>query len=97
MDTTFSTWGNSLAIRIPKAIAEAFDLFPNSHAKIKIKDGAIVIIPQRDEKDAYQQLSDIAQSGYSLQELLEGETALPRKTKPHDVELLGDEVWEYKE
>ena len=40
-----SEWGNSLGVRIPKAVIEKVNLSENSEVKIESKNGTIVIIP----------------------------------------------------
>lgn len=45
MDTTVQKWGNSLAIRIPKAFADEVGLDQSSEIDIQIIDGRIVIRP----------------------------------------------------
>ena len=43
-------WGNSLALRIPKAFAHETRLKPGSQVNLSIKDGKLVIEPVLDEK-----------------------------------------------
>ena len=43
-------WGNSLALRIPKAFAHETQLKPGSKVNLFIKDGKLVIEPVLDEK-----------------------------------------------
>lgn len=45
MDTTIQKWGNSLAVRIPKAFAEEVGLGQGSKVNIQIVNGQIVIKP----------------------------------------------------
>jgi len=40
-------WGNSLALRLPKALADAADVKLDSSVKISVRDHAIVIEPVR--------------------------------------------------
>jgi len=40
-------WGNSLALRIPKDIAQTLHIENNSNLELSIKDGALVIEPQK--------------------------------------------------
>lgn len=40
-------WGNSLAVRIPKAFAEEVDLAEDSSVEIFIEDGRIVVAPAK--------------------------------------------------
>ncbi len=42
-------WGNSLAIRIPKAFAEEADIAEDSSVEISVEDGRIVVAPARKE------------------------------------------------
>lgn len=51
-------WGNSLATRIPKAIADMVHLEKDQTVSIEAKDGRIIITPLREKKD------------YTLDELL---------------------------
>jgi antitoxin MazE len=45
MYTTIQKWGNSHAVRIPKALLEKANLTNNDQVKIKVLDGNIVITP----------------------------------------------------
>ena len=58
MNTTIQRWGNSLAIRIPKAFALEAGLTENAAVEIGVSDGALVVRPARKE--------------WSLDELLAG-------------------------
>ena len=53
-------WGNSLALRLPKALAEEADVQLDSAVEITVRDHAIVIEPVR------------AKRKYDLEELLAG-------------------------
>jgi antitoxin MazE len=57
-----SKWGNSLALRIPKAIAEELQLNEGSPISIETTEGKILITPKKQRKK------------YTLEELLEGMT-----------------------
>lgn len=64
MTTTIRKWGNSLAVRIPRALAEEIHVTEESEVEVKVKAGALVIalLPRR-------------QSGrYRLDQLLSGIT-----------------------
>ncbi len=61
MTTTVQRWGNSLAIRIPKAFAEQARLEENTEVEIGVRGGSLVVRPTR--KD------------WRLDELLAGITA----------------------
>ena len=53
-------WGNSLALRLPKALADQAEVHLNSPVKITVRGKTIVIEPVREEKR------------YDLDELLAG-------------------------
>jgi len=46
MTVAIKKWGNSLALRIPKDIAQTLHIENNSTLELNIKDGALVIKPQ---------------------------------------------------
>jgi antitoxin MazE len=45
MYTTIQKWGNSQAVRLPKAILERASLQENDKVEIRVQDGNLVIIP----------------------------------------------------
>jgi antitoxin MazE len=45
MDTRVQKWGNSLAIRIPKKLAEEVDLAQGSPVDLRVDEGGIRIVP----------------------------------------------------
>ena len=45
MDVVLNKWGNSLGLRIPREIADAFEFQPGSHVNISAKDSKIIIEP----------------------------------------------------
>ena len=47
MTVAIKKWGNSLALRIPKDIAQTLHIENNSNLELSIKDGALVIEPQK--------------------------------------------------
>lgn len=51
MKTRIQKWGNSLAIRIPKAFAIEVNLENHSEVDISLQDGALVIEPTSGEVD----------------------------------------------
>jgi antitoxin MazE len=53
-------WGNSLALRLPKALADEIDVQCDSPVRISVQGQAIVIEPVREQKV------------YSLEQLLDG-------------------------
>ncbi len=54
-------WGNSLAVRIPKAFADEMNLVENASIRLMLKDGALIITPDAEPK-------------WNLDELLAGVT-----------------------
>jgi len=80
----FCRWGNSLAVRIPKAVAEALKVGVGRHAEIAIENGALVLRPIKRPK---------RKPTYTLEELLRGMT---KENVPQEVdwgELRGNEDW----
>ena len=73
-------WGNSLAVRIPKHIAEALSLQLNDAIEFTLADGKVTLAPIRDLPD------------FTLDELLEQMTEPPEPEvdwgKP-----MGKEIW----
>ncbi|MFW6057179.1 MAG: AbrB/MazE/SpoVT family DNA-binding domain-containing protein [Chloroflexota bacterium] len=47
MKTRVQKWGNSLALRLPKRFAEEIGITRESHVEMTVRDGAIVIAPER--------------------------------------------------
>jgi len=48
MTVAIKKWGNSLALRIPKDIAQTLHIKNNSTLELSIKDGALVMEPQNE-------------------------------------------------
>ncbi|MBD2189085.1 AbrB/MazE/SpoVT family DNA-binding domain-containing protein [Pseudanabaena mucicola] len=80
MTTAISKWGNSLAIRIPQAIAEQAQIQAGSEINIDIIDGKIVLTPYRRKK-------------YMLDELLDGMTSENLHAEISTGIPVGNEVW----
>ncbi len=59
MSAKIQKWGNSLGLRIPKAVIEAAELKENSEVEIQNKDGAIVIFPIKSQMTLESLLSKI--------------------------------------
>ena len=80
MLTKVQKWGNSLALRIPKAFAVDAGLDDNSAVEISLVDGQIVVTP-------------VAAPGWSLEGLLAGVTS---DNLHHEIETgdaVGNEAW----
>jgi antitoxin MazE len=56
MKTQIARWGNSLAVRIPKPVAEAAKLRPGDHLEMAVEDSGVVRMRKRKGK---QNLKDL--------------------------------------
>ena len=84
MIVEFCRWGNSLAVRIPKAVADALKVSNGKRAEISIENGTLVLRPI---------LKPARKPRYTLDELLNGMT---RDNVPQEVEWgprRGNEAW----
>jgi antitoxin MazE len=50
MQVNVQKWGNSLAVRIPKAFAEEIGLEENSSVRLTLKEGGLLITPDEGAK-----------------------------------------------
>jgi antitoxin MazE len=81
MTTFIKKWGNSLAVRIPQAIAKQVDLEEGDCLSFDISEqGNLILIPQRKRK-------------YTLDDLLEGVTGEHFEGEIYWGEAVGEEVW----
>jgi antitoxin MazE len=80
MTVAIAKWGNSLAVRIPQAIAEQVQIQAGSAISMEIVDGKIVLTPQKRKK-------------YTLDELLEGMTSENLHPEVSTSAAVGNEVW----
>jgi len=74
-------WGNSLALRLPKALADEADVQLDSPVEITVRDHAIVIQPVR------------SKPAYALDELLAGVCAENLHGEVATAGPLGKETW----
>ncbi|PSO79002.1 MAG: AbrB/MazE/SpoVT family DNA-binding domain-containing protein [Cyanobacteria bacterium QH_9_48_43] len=79
MTATITKWGNSLAVRIPKHLAEEANLQEGTQVSIWLSDGKIAIAPKRKK--------------YSLEELLEGISPEDSEGEIDWGSPVGEEVW----
>jgi antitoxin MazE len=80
----FCKWGNSLAVRIPKALADTIRVSEGKRAEIKVENGALVLRPI---------VKPARKPSYTLDELLNGMT---RDNVPQEVDWgpkRGNEAW----
>ena len=80
MATAIAKWGNSLAVRIPQAIAEQVQIQAGSEISIDIIDGKIILTPYRRKK-------------YTLDELLDGMTSDNLHAEISTGIPVGNEIW----
>jgi antitoxin MazE len=80
MRTKIKRWGNSLAVRIPKLLADKAGLRVNSSVEISVFEGQIVIVPT-------------AKKAYTLAELLANFSEDQRHEVVDLGDAQGNEVW----
>jgi antitoxin MazE len=80
MKTRVQRWGNSLAVRIPKAFALESGLQASSEVELTIHDGQIILTP-------------IERPSYTLAELLEGVSDDNLHGEWDTGPSVGDEAW----
>lgn len=79
MRVTVSQWGNSLGLRLPKAIAAELQLEPGHALELEIEDGRLIARP--------------VAAAPSLAELLAGITPANRQAQLLDDGPRGREAW----
>ncbi len=58
MKTMVQRWGNSLALRIPKAFADEISVIEGDEVEMKITRGRLIVAPKRDAEYQLQDLLD---------------------------------------
>ena len=84
MIVEFRKWGNSLAVRIPKALADAVKASDGKRAELKVENGTLVLRPV---------VKSARKVRYTLDELLSGMTP---DNVPQEVDWgarRGNEAW----
>ena len=84
MIVEFRKWGNSLAVRIPKALADAVKVSDGKRAELKVENGTLVLRPV---------VKPVRKVRYTLDELLSGMTP---DNVPQEVDWgarRGNEAW----
>ncbi|MBE0501927.1 MAG: AbrB/MazE/SpoVT family DNA-binding domain-containing protein [Desulfuromonadales bacterium] len=74
-------WGNSLALRLPKGLADEIDVRLGSPVEIKVKGDSIVIEPVREKKK------------YTLDKILEGVKPDTLHDEIDSGNPVGKEIW----
>jgi len=67
MYTTVQKWGNSQAVRLPKAILEMAKIRENDKVEIKVQDGNLIIIPVKKHKTLEERIAEY-KGNYSCSE-----------------------------
>lgn len=80
MRAKIQKWGNSLGLRIPKALAEELSVTEGSAVELSVKDGRLVAAPERRKR-------------YTLAELLAGVTPENRHPETDFGPPRGKEIW----
>jgi antitoxin MazE len=80
MKTRVQKWGNSLAVRIPKAFAAEAGLEDEGHVEMALRDGSIVITP-------------VAVQRYDLARMLDSITPENQHREVETGPAAGAEVW----
>jgi antitoxin MazE len=79
LKSRISKWGNSLALRIPKALSSELELEDGAEVELYVQDGSIIIKP--------------VSSIYALDDLVRGITPENRHTETDWGAPKGSEVW----
>jgi antitoxin MazE len=79
MRSRISKWGNSLALRIPKALGTEVELKDGTEVELSVQDGSIIITP--------------VSSNYQLEDLIQGITPENRHSETDWGTPKGAEVW----
>lgn len=80
METAIRRWGNSLAVRIPKVLAEEVGLYEDSPVELSLKEGRLIVAP-------------IVEPRYELETLLEQVTPQNLHREIDTGEVVGVEGW----
>ncbi len=80
MKTAVQRWGNSLALRIPKAYAVGTSIRDGSEVQLSLKSGALIVRPVRRKR-------------HVLADLLKQITPLNRHDETSTGKRVGREVW----
>lgn len=73
MYTSIQKWGNSQAVRLPKAILEKAGLNQNDQVELKVCDGNVVIIPVKKHRPLADRIAEY-KGEYKCRELDTGDS-----------------------
>jgi len=79
MNATVQKWGNSLALRIPKSIANEIELEQGDSVEMEVADGVLAVRPGRPR--------------YRLADLVRGITKKNRQDETDWGKAKGREIW----
>ena len=79
MQLAIAKWGNSLALRLPRHVAQDANLTEGAPVELSVRDGTVVVTPVRKK--------------YKLDELLSQMSAEHRHTETDWGGAQGDEAW----
>ncbi|NLF14061.1 MAG: AbrB/MazE/SpoVT family DNA-binding domain-containing protein [Anaerolineaceae bacterium] len=80
METRVKVWGNSLALRIPKRMAEEVGLYEDSQVELRLEEGKLIIVP-------------VSEPEYELDLLLAQVTPENRHGEVATGQAAGGEAW----
>jgi len=80
MQTKVQKWGNSLALRIPKAFAEEMHIAPNTAVELTLTNGSLMV-------------TLLQAPAFSLEDLLAGVTAQNIHEEIDSGTAVGNEAW----
>lgn len=80
MRAKIKVWGNSLALRIPKHLADETGLKPNSQVEVRVERGTLIVEP-------------VAKPVYQLDDLLEQITPDNLHDEIDTGDAVGNEAW----
>lgn len=80
METRVQRWGNSLALRIPKPLADEIGLKDNSPVQLSLRDRQLVVVP-------------LLKPAFNLEALLAQVTADNRHAEVFTGPAVGGEAW----
>lgn len=80
METSVKRWGNSLAVRIPKVLAQEVGLYEDSPVELCLEEGRLIVVP-------------VVEPRYELETLLDQVTPQNVHREVDTGEAMGGEAW----